>query len=132
MTYEKRIRINDRNYYLGIELKYNNNKFLVKKDGSYFDSGDLGVLVESLEKSYKKDSKEYIYDKEVGYMNDVIYLYDRFPFISYINYITFDDKGNITTVSKISKKEIVCYIKKYKIKINRWNGFQSCCPLLYR
>ena len=46
MLIESRLRINDRNYFLGIELKYNKNGALIKSDNSYFDMGDLGVMID--------------------------------------------------------------------------------------
>jgi hypothetical protein len=129
MTIEKRIKINDRYFFLGIELKYDDNGFLVKKDGSYFDMGDLGILIHDFEDSY---DKSIVYDKNVGYMNDIIYLYDRFSFISYIKDISYSDNGKITSTGCINKDEIIKYIKDNKIKINRWDKTNCICPLLYK
>ena len=75
MIFERRIRINERDYYLGIELKYD-NKLLVKLDGSYFDMGDFNIMIDCVEKSYEEESKKLIYDKENPAMNNIIYLYD--------------------------------------------------------
>ena len=40
MTIERKIKINNKYYYLGIELKYDKNNMLRKLNGSYFDMGD--------------------------------------------------------------------------------------------
>lgn len=131
MVIERRIRINDRNYYLGINLKYGKGKLLSKLNGKYFDMGDLSIMIETFEKNYKKDFKEYIYDKEISYMNDIIYLYDRFPFISYVKDIIYSEDGSISCIGSIDKDEIINYIKDNNIEINRWDKSDCHCPLLY-
>lgn len=128
MTIEKRIKIDDRYFFLGIELKYDDNGFDVKKDGSYFDMGDLGILIHDFEDSY---DKSIVYDKKVAYMNDIIYLYDRFPFISYIKYMVFDDEGRTAYSDYINKSEIDEYINKHNIELNRWDKDNCRCPLMY-
>ncbi len=126
MIFERRIRINERDYYLGIELKYD-NKLLVKSDGSYFDMGDFNIMIDYVEKSYEEESKKLIYDKENPAMNNTIYLYDRFPFICYIKESLYGGAGIIT----MDKDEIINYINTNKIQINRWDKKSCRCPLLY-
>ena len=65
-------------------------------------------------------------------MNDIIYLYDRFSFVSYIKYILYNDEGKITSIGCINKDEIIDYIKANKIKFNRWDKSSCRCPLLYK
>ena len=65
-------------------------------------------------------------------MNDIIYLYDRFPFVSYIKDILYNDDGKITYLGCIKKDEIVDYIEANKIKIDRWDKSTCRCPLLYK
>ena len=132
MVDERKIKLNNRTYYLGIELKYKKGKILSKADGSYFDMGDLSIMIDYFEKKYKKDAKDFIYDKDIAFMDDVLYLYDRFPFVSYIKSVIFNDDGIITFTGCISKKEIIKYIKENKIKMNRWDKSESRCPLLYK
>ncbi|MBO4601250.1 MAG: hypothetical protein J5634_03375 [Bacilli bacterium] len=132
MTIERKIKINDRyHYFLGIELMYNADNCLCKADGSYFDMGDLSIMIDEFESRHEKDSKEIIYDKLNSYMNDIIYLYDRFPFVSYIKDVTYNDEGKITCVGCISKAEIIKYITNNKIEINKWDNSNCRCPLLY-
>ena len=131
MTLERKIRINNRDYFLGIELKYVNNKTLIQTNGNNFDMGDLSILIQDVESNYDIESKEIIYDKDISYMNDIIYLYDRFNFVSYIKDITYNDAGRVTCMGFISKDEIVDYIKSNNIEINRWDKSSCRCPLLF-
>ena len=128
MIFEKRIRIKNINYYLGIELRYNERKTLTKMDSSYFDIGDLSKMIEFFE----KESIECVYDKNIPYMNDIIYLYDRFPFIKYIKDVTYDNEGKIVESNCINKEEIMNYIKCNNIELNRWNKGNCPCPMLYQ
>ena len=131
MTVERKVHIHDRDFYLGVELKYGKNKFLYKTNSTGFDMGDLGVMIDYVENTYEKESKEMIYDSDVSYMNDIIYLYERFPFISYIKDITYNNEGHIALVGCISKEEIDDYIKTNNIVMNKWDKKNSPCPLLY-
>ena len=89
--------------------------------------GDLSIMIEDVEAKYNKESKEIIYDKDISYMNDVIYLFDRFSFVSYIKDIRYNGNG----FGYISRDEIIDYIKTNKIKINRWDKSSCRCPLLF-
>lgn len=128
MVIEKRIKIKDVDYLLGIEVKYDKNGILVKKDNTYFDIGDFNKVISCVESNYDSDC---IYDKKVYYMNDIIYLYDRFPFIDYIKDITYDSNNQITQIGIINKEEIIDYIKTNNIRIGMFDGKKSICPLLY-
>ena len=128
MVIEKRIKIKDVNYLLGIEVKYDKSGILVKKDNTYFDVGDFNKVISCVESNYDSDC---IYDKKVYYMNDIIYLYDRFPFIDYIKDITYDSNNQITQIGTINKEEIIDYIKANNIRIGMFDGKKSICHLLY-
>ena len=88
-------------------------------------------VIEEIELNYKKESTEIIYDKLNSYMNDIIYLYDRFPFISYIKNISYNDEGKITCVGTIDKEEIISYVQTNNIQLNRWDKKSCRCLLLY-
>ena len=118
MIIERRIKINNVNYFLGIEVKYNNNGGLVRKNNDYFDCGDLTKLISQVEKEYEKS---YIYEKNISYMNDVIYLYDRFPFIEYIKDVSYGIDNQICEICIIKREEIEDYIKNNNIKGSRYN-----------
>lgn len=130
MIIEKKIKIKDSIYLLGVEIKYKKDGTLAKKDKSYFDIGDFGLLIDYVENNYQDD---YIYDDKIYYMNDIIYLYDRFPFISYIKDISYDMSSNqIFQIGIIKKSEINRYIKENNIAIGKFDASQSPCPLLYK
>ena len=128
MTIERKIRINNRDFFLGVELKYIKDKILIQTNGNNFDMGDLSIMIQDVESNYKKNAKEMIYDKDISYMNDIIYLYDRFPFVSYIKDILYNDDGEIT----IDNVNINTLDEDNKIKINRWDIGSCRCPLLYK
>lgn len=130
MLIEKRIKINNSTYLLGVEIKYKKDGTLSKKDNSYFDMGDFGVLINYVENNYQIDC---VYDEKVSYMNDIIYLYDRFPFISYIKDMIYDETNNqIVEMTLIKKEEIENYIRENNIKIGQFDGAKSISPLLYK
>ena len=131
MLIESRLRINDRNYFLGIELKYNKNGALIKSDNSYFDMGDLGIMIDFFENELKKEVIKDVYDNRIAYMNDVIYLYDRFPFLKYIKDVSYDKEGKITQIGYIDRDEIIDYINSNKIELNKWDKNNCICPMLY-
>lgn len=127
MIEERIIILKNTNYYIGIELKYN-KKMLCKKDGSYFDCGDFTHLIENIEQEYKK---EEIYDKDIPYMNDIIFIYNHFPFLSYIKDISYDKNNQISRIGIIYKKEIQKYIKQNHITFKKYDGTKSVSPLLF-
>ena len=131
MLIESRLRVNDRNYFLGIELKYNKNGALIKSDNSYFDMGDLGVMIDFFETELKKEGIKDVYDNRIAYMNDVIYLYDRFPFLKYIKDVSYDKEGKITQIGYIDRDEIIDYINLNRIELNKWDKNNCICPMLY-
>ena len=131
MLIESRLRINARNYFLGIELKYNKNGALIKSDNSYFDMGDLGVMIDFFETELKKEGIKDVYDNRIAYMNDVIYLYDRFPFLKYIKDVSYDKEGKITQIGYIDRDEIIDYINSNRIELNKWDKNNCICPMLY-
>ncbi len=130
MVIEKRIKLKNSIYLLGVEVKYQKNGILSKKDNTYFDIGDFSLLINFIENNYQNNC---IYDEKVCYMDNIIYLYDRFPFISYIKDVTYDQSDNqIFQIGLIEKEEIDIYIKENNIKIGKFDGKKSICPLLYK
>ena len=58
-------------------------------------------------------------------MADVLYIYDRIPFINGIKYIYISKNDNLPYSERyISKEEINNYNKQFKIKMNNNNNFK--------
>lgn len=128
MILEKNIKLKNMEYVIGIELKYRDDGFLSKMDGSYFDNGDFGYLIKELEKRYRTNE----YYKIVTFINDVTFIYDCIPFISYVKNVFYDQEGHLSSGLKITKDEILELIKKYNISLGLFDGKNSISPLLYK
>lgn len=128
MQISKKIKINNRNYYAIIDLEYkkiqNNFPVLRLKNykDDYWDSGDCSILIERIEENYSL-KKAQQYDNNIAYMNDILYIYDRMPFISGIKDISISN-NMISEESYISKEEIEKYIKEFNIKMNHIDNFK--------
>lgn len=124
----KKIKINNRNYYAIIDLEYkkiqNNFPVLRLKNykDDYWDSGDCSILIERIEENYSL-KKAQQYDNNIAYMNDILYIYDRMPFISGIKDISISN-NMISEESYISKEEIEKYIKEFDVKMNYIDNFK--------
>lgn len=119
----KKINLNNNIYYIIVEVEYrkheNNFPILVLKNykDNYWDSGDCSRLIERVEVAYSYDKvKEY--DKTISYMADILYIYDKIPFIKGIKEVCN------TSESYISKEEIDNYIKLFNIKMNNNLNFK--------
>ena len=128
MQISKKIKINNRNYYAIIDLEYkkiqNNFPVLRLKNykDDYWDSGDRSILIERIEENYSL-KKAQQYDNNIAYMNDILYIYDRMPFISGIKDISISN-NMISEESYISKEEIEKYIKEFDVKMNYIDNFK--------
>lgn len=128
MQISKKIKINNRNYYAIIDLEYkkiqNNFPVLRLKNykDDYWDSGDCSILIERIEENYLL-KKAQQYDNNIAYMNDILYIYDRMPFISGIKDISISN-NMISEESYISKEEIEKYIKEFDVKMNYIDNFK--------
>ncbi len=125
MQISKKIKINNNNYYIIVDVEYkkdeNNIPKLCLKNYSddYWDGGDCSILIEEVEKSHTPEKAKAYYDKYIGFMSDVLYIYDRIPFISGIKDVYISEKNNMPySFGYISKEEIENYIKKFHIKMN--------------
>ena len=123
MLIEKRIKLKTNYYYVVVEVEYVKHKegfmSLQFKNGKGYDGGDFSRLLERCSKSYTyKKAREY--DGDIGFMGDVMYLYDRIPFLKGIKDVYIGDNDNIpSSVGYISKEEIDDYIKDNNVKMNR-------------
>lgn len=125
MKIEKRIKLNNNNYYIEVDVEYK-NKFLYLKNyhDDHYDGGNFSNLIEKIEENYTLD-KAMSYDKDIGLMADVLYIYERIPFLSGITDFYISSKDNIVYAKGyISKEEIEKYIKENNINIRRNNNFK--------
>lgn len=127
MLIEKKAKLKNNWYYVVVDVEYKIDKhgytMLFFKDGKLYDGGNFSRLVERCEKSYTyKKAREY--DGDIGLMADVMYLYDRIPFLVGVKdvYIKEGDPLPYST-GYITKEEIDKYIKDHKIKMNRNSRF---------
>ena len=72
------------------------------------------IRIEDIEQKYVKNR---LYDKDISYMDDMIYILDRFPFLDYIRNITYDKENIVIEEVLIKKCEIEEYIKQKNIKL---------------
>lgn len=132
----KKIKINNRNYYAIIDLEYkkiqNNFPVLRLKNykDDYWDSGDCSILIERIEENYSL-KKAQQYDNNIAYMDDILYIYDRMPFISGVKDISISN-NMISEESYISKEEIEKYIKEFNIKMNHIDNFKLSDSLTWK
>ncbi len=84
MLIEKKAKLKNNYYYVVVDVEYKIDKqgytMLYFRDGKHYDGGDFSRLIERCEKAYTyKKAREY--DEEIGLMADVLFLYDRIPFL---------------------------------------------------
>lgn len=130
MYIEKRVILRDINYYIRVELEYKRDEdghvFLRMKNykDDYYDGGDFSILIEEIEKKYTFE-KVKKYDDNISYMADIIYLYEKIPFLSGIRDEYISSKDNLPySIGYISKEEIEKYIEENNIKIYRNDNFK--------
>ena len=117
MEISKKIKLNNNIYWIIVEVEYKMHEhgfpYLVLKnfEDDYWDSGDFTRLLERVEESYSID-KSKKYDEVISYMGDILFIYDRIPFIKGIKEV-----GN-SYESYISREEIDTYINTFNIKMN--------------
>ena len=126
----KRININNNVYYIIVEVEYKQSKMefpilcLKNYKDEYWDGGDCTILIKEVEKNYTQDKAKQ-YDKNISFMADVLYIYDRIPFISGIKDIYISKNDNLPySEGYISKEEIDNYIKQFNIKMNGNKNFK--------
>lgn len=125
MKIEKRIKLKNNYYYVIVDVQYVKDKYgtvLKLINGMNYDGGDFTRLLKKVEKSYSY-KKASMYDMEIGLMGDVMYIYDRVPFLSGIRDVYIDDVSIPYSMGYISKEEIDEYIKDHKVKMNKNTRF---------
>lgn len=124
MKLTKKIKLGNNDYYIVVDVEYKKhpNGFAVLTlknfNDNYWDGGDCSLLIEKIEKNYTLDKtrKQSINNQ---FMADIIYIYERMPFISGIKEIYISKGDNVIySESYISKSEIEDYIKEFNVSIH--------------
>lgn len=124
MKLSKRVKIGGNDYYIIVNVEYKTeNTFpslcLKNYKDDYWYGGDCSILIEEVEKNYTSEKAKH-YDKYIGFMADVLYIYDRMPFIDGIKDVYFSKKDSIPYAEGyVSKEEIDNYIKKFNINMHQ-------------
>ena len=122
MTIEKRIKLQNNIYYVVIDVEYKmkNNILslcLANTDEDDYDGGDVTRLIEKMEKDYTRE-KARKYQKVIGFLQDVFYIYDRIPFLSGIKDIYQKETETLPySQGYISKKELDNLIEQNNINM---------------
>ena len=132
MKIEKRINLNSNIYYVMVDVEYKTNEHgftklcLKNYKDDYYDEGDLSILIEKIEKNYRYEIAKK-YEENIAFMADILYIYDRIPFLSGIKEIYINKNDSMpNSISYISKEEIEKYINENKIEIKKQDKFRLC------
>jgi hypothetical protein len=130
MYIEELIKLKNNIYYIVVDVEYKkiNNGLTIlcmkNYNDDYFDGGDLSKLIEKIEVNYSRE-KAQEYDENIGFMADVMYIYDRIPFLSGIRDVYISKKENLpTSIGYISKNEIEKYIKENNVNMQSKDNFK--------
>lgn len=130
MKISKRIKIGNNDYYIIVDVEYRKigdkfpSLYLKNYKDEHWDGGDCSILIEEVEKQYTSEKAKH-YDEHIGFMADVLYIYDRIPFISGIKDIYISKNDNIPySEGYIKKEEIDKHIKEFNIKMNSNPNFK--------
>ena len=127
MLIEKRVKLKSNFYYVVVDVEYKIDKngitMLYFRSGKTYDGGNFTKLIGRCEKVYTyRKAREY--DAEIGLMADILFLYDRIPFLIGIKDVYISDEDSLPYIAGyISREEIEIYIKDYKVNMNRNNRF---------
>lgn len=131
MVVSKKIKLNDNIYYIIIDLEYRKKDTVTKlylkdfhDDYYYDDDGDFTILIKKIENNYSYElSKNY--DKHINFMGNVLYIYDRVPFLKGIKEVYINNIDNTPySTTYISKEEIENYIIDNNIKMTLNSNFK--------
>lgn len=129
MTIEKRIDLRNNTYYVRIAVEYkkkNDIIMLCLKDftDDYYDGGDFSNLLIKVKENYTYEASES-YGTDIGFLNDVLYLYDHIPFLSCIRDVYQNEEDAMPySTGYISRLELDKFIKDNDIKMQDNTNFK--------
>lgn len=130
MKITEKVQLENNIYYVIVDVEYRKNTegkpvlCLQNWNDDYWDGGDCSELIDNISKEYSKTTLSP-YFQGIHFLADVLYIYDRIPFLSgiKITYISSVDKSLIAE-DYISKEELDKYIKTFNIKMHDNSNFK--------
>lgn len=129
MTIEKRIDLRNNTYYVRIAVEYKKKNDIITlclKDftDDYYDGGNFFNLLIKVKENYTYEASES-YGTDIGFLNDVLYLYDHIPFLSGIRDIYQNEENAMPySTGYISRLELDKFIKDNDIKMQDNTNFK--------
>lgn len=129
MIIEKRVRLNNSIYYVLVDVEYRIDersftRLCLKELDECYDGSNFSLLIEKIEMDYDS-SKPKMYDSDIRLMGDVLFIYDRIPFLSGIKDVYITDNDNLPySVGFISKSEIDKYIEEHNVEMKDQSNFK--------
>ena len=129
MTIEKRVKLHNNIYYVVLDVEYKKKDSKVflclsNRKEDYYDGGDLTNLIEKIEQDYTSE-KAQKYQKDIGFLQDAFYIYDRIPFLSGIKDIYQKETETLPySQGYISKKELDDLIEQNNIQMSNHKNFK--------
>lgn len=117
MEIYKKLKLENNVYNILFEVEYkrrggNMPKLCLKNyQNDYYDDGDCSLLLRKVEEHYNLINLTN-YDKNIYLMANILYIYEKIPFLSSIKEIASANDGTI-----IKKEEIEKYIKQFDVKL---------------
>lgn len=130
MTIYKKLKLKNNIFYILFEVEYKKTKdnmpSLCLRDyqNDYYDDGNLSLLLKKVQEHYRLINLDN-YDKSIYLMANILYIYEKIPFLSAIKEVFWTKNSNeISEMTIIKKEEIEKYIKNFNIKLNFNKNFK--------